>query len=198
MGQQKKCALKLNFNKIIILILLSFLMACNAIKRVPNGKFLLKENVITVDNSSKNTTDLQELLIQKPNSDILGYNFRLNIYNIAKPNPDSTYRAKFVNNPDLLKRQISIFSEKQVKRKGESYLNKGFHEFLKKTGETPVLVDKQKIQNTVERFKIYFQNNGYFRTNISYKIDCVGIKRQKVSYLINKGAVSLIDSIENK
>ncbi|WP_308224945.1 hypothetical protein [Flavobacterium sp. J372] len=36
---------------------------------------------------------LNDQLYQLPNSNILGYRLRLHLYNLAKPNADSSYRA---------------------------------------------------------------------------------------------------------
>ncbi|MDI1257577.1 MAG: BamA/TamA family outer membrane protein [Flavobacterium sp.] len=182
--------------KITLFILLGIIIsACNAVKRVPDGKYLLKKNEITVDGKKDNDGTLEELLYQKPNTALLGFKLRLNLYNLAKPNPDSAYKAKFIHNPKKLARQIRLLSAKQVKRKGESFLYSGIHNFLKKTGEAPVVVDTKRTDKSIIRLKSYLFNNGYFDAAATYKIDTLKRKRAKITYNIIKGPVSTIDTI---
>ena len=171
---------------------------CNSLKRVPKGKYLLIKNEIKIDGKKVNQEEIVNLLYQKPNTKILGYRFRLNMFNLARKNPDSAYKAKFINNPQKLKRQIWLLSAKQVKRKGESFLYSGLDEFLKKTGEAPVLVDKFKSEKSVLRLKSYFFNNGYFHSKADFKIDTLTSGKAKVNYTVSKGNVSYIDTIQIK
>lgn len=171
---------------------------CNSLKRVPKGKYLLIKNEIKIDGKKVNQEEIVNLLYQKPNTKILGYRFRLNMFNLARKNPDSVYKAKFINNPQKLKRQIWLLSAKQVKRKGESFLYAGLDEFLKKTGEAPVLTDKFKSEKSVLRLKSFFFNNGYFHSKADFKIDTLTSRKAKVSYTVSKGNVSYIDTIQIK
>ena len=86
--------------KITAFILIAILIsACNAVKRVPDGKQLLVKNEIIVNNKKITEENVFNQLYQKPNSKLIGYRLRLNLYNLANLNPDSTYQAKFTNNP---------------------------------------------------------------------------------------------------
>ena len=60
---------------------------------------LLTKNEIIVDGKKENNEDVTNQLYQKPNSSLFGYRLRLNIFNLASPNPDSIYKAKFIKNP---------------------------------------------------------------------------------------------------
>ncbi|MGK4566062.1 hypothetical protein [Flavobacterium sp. 3HN19-14] len=174
--------------KITLFILFGIIIsACNAVKRVPEGKYLLRKNEITVDGKKENDGTYEELLYQRPNSSLLGFKLRLNLYNLAKPNPDSSYRAKFIHNPKKLQRQIKLFSAKQVKRKGESFLYSGIHNFLKKTGEAPVIVDTKRTDKSIIRLKSYLLNNGFFESKATYKIDTLKRRRAKITYTVEKG-----------
>ena len=185
--------------KIVLFILIGMVYSgCNSLKRVPNGKYLLTKNEIRIDGKKNKQEEIENLLYQKPNTKILGYRFRLNLYNLARKNPDSAYKAKFTNNPKKLKRQIWLLSAKQVKRKGESFLYAGLDEFLKKTGEAPVLVDQFKSKKTLLRLKSYYFNNGYFHSTTAFKIDTLTPKKAKISYTVVKGNVSYIDTIAIK
>lgn len=178
---------------ILIVIIIS---ACNTVKRVPDGKQLLMKNEIRVDDKITTLDAIENQLYQKPNSSILGYRLRLNLYNIANPNPDSTYQAKFTNNPGKYERKAKWLSAKQVDRLGKSFWYHGIHDFLKKIGEPPVIVDTAKTRKSVSRLKYYFFNEGYFNVKANYKVDTIGIKKSKINYSIIKGNPYIIDSLK--
>lgn len=173
-----------------------FISACNAVKRVPDGKNLLIKNNILVNGKSTNDENAANQMYQKPNGTLLGYKLRLNLYNLANLNPDSTYQAKFKKNPGLYERQSKILSAKQVDRLGQSFLYKGIHEFLKSTGEPPVIIDTAKTIKSLLRLKYYYFNNGYFNVKTDYDIDSTGYKKAKINYNITTGPAYLLDSIK--
>jgi outer membrane protein assembly factor BamA len=191
--------LKKNSTKIIAFILIAiFICACNAVKRVPDGKNLLVKNTILVNGKSTNDETAFNQMYQKPNGTLLGYRLRLNLYNLANLNPDSTYKAKFKNNPGLYERQSKLLSAKQVDRLGQSFMYKGIHEFLKSTGEAPVIIDTAKTKKTLLRLKYYYFNSGYFKVATDYNIDSVGRKKAKINYNITTGPAYTLDTIKTK
>ncbi|KFF07016.1 translocation and assembly module lipoprotein TamL [Flavobacterium reichenbachii] len=188
--------MKNNSTKITAFILIATLIcACNAVKRVPDGKNLLVKNNILVNGKSTNDETASNQMYQKPNGTLLGYRLRLNLYNLANLNPDSTYQAKFKNNPGLYERQSKILSAKQVDRLGQSFLYKGIHEFLKNTGEPPVIIDTAKTKKSLLRLKYYYFNNGYFNVITDYTIDSIARKKAQVNYNITTGPAYTLDSI---
>ncbi|RZK11287.1 MAG: outer membrane protein assembly factor [Flavobacterium sp.] len=185
--------------KISLFILIGIIIsACDAVKRVPDGKYLLKKNNIEVDGKKEKGETISNLLYQQPNSTILGYPFRLNLYNIAKKNPDSSYKAMFLDDPKKLARQTKIFSAKQVQRKGQSFFYSGIHSFLKKTGEAPVIVDSNRTDKSLIRIKSHYFNNGYFNAKATYTVDTLSKKRAKINYTIIRGELHKIDSLTTK
>ncbi|OIQ21814.1 MAG: hypothetical protein BM557_03200 [Flavobacterium sp. MedPE-SWcel] len=182
----------------ITLIILSglFLYSCSLTKRVPEEKHLLTKNDIQVNEESKNDEALKDLLYQKPNSTILGYNLRLHLYNIAKPDPDSSYKAWLERKPNRHKTMSSLLSEKQVQRLGNSFIVSGFSNFLKKVGEPPVTVDPEKVTKSANRLMAYYYKQGFFRTKIGFSIDTLGNKRAKINYKITTGKPYIVDSID--
>lgn len=191
-------ALKIGLTKIALIILFGVLSGCNAVKRVPAEKYLLTKNEIRVDGKKQNEEAVSELLYQKPNSAILGFKLRLNLFNLAKTNPDSSYKAKFLNNAAKYRRQTKFFSAKQVHRKGKSFLYSGIHKFLKTTGEAPVIIDPAKTQKSATRIESYYFNNGYFRSRVHHRMDSLKNKRAAIYYEITRGNPSYIDSISTK
>ncbi len=188
--------MKNSLTKISLFILIGVIIfGCNTTKRVPNGKSLLTKNDIYVDGKKDNTEDIFNQLYQKQNTSILGYRLRLNIYNLAKQKTDSIYRAKFANNPKKYYRKVKWLSKKQVKRLGESFWYSGIHDFLRKTGEPPVILDTVSTKKSLRRLKSYFYNRGYFDVVTKYKIDSVAPKKIKLRYDIITSKPYILDSI---
>ena len=190
--------MKNSITKISLFILIGLIIfGCNTTKRVPDGKSLLTKNNIFVDGKKNNVEDVFNQLYQKQNTSILGYRLRLNIYNLAKQKTDSIYRAKFTNNPKKYNRKVKWLSKKQVKRLGESFWYSGVHDFLRKTGEAPIILDTVSTKKSLRRLKSYYYTRGYFDVKANYKIDSVSPKKVKLQYDIVKGNPYIIDSINS-
>ena len=182
--------------KISLFILIAVIIsACNSLRRVPNGKMLLTKNEILVDGKKEGNEEVTNQLYQKPNSSLFGYRLRLNIFNLASPNPDSIYKAKFIKNPDKYTALAKWLSKKQVDRLGKSFYYFGIHTFLKKTGEAPIIFDQKSTDRSLSRLQSYYFDKGYFNLKGNYKIDTVGNKKAFVKYTINKGNSFNLDTI---
>lgn len=171
---------------------------CNSTKRVPKSKKLLTKNEFVVNDKKQNTEELENLMYQKPNSSLLGYRLRLNLYNLANPNPDSTYKAKFIRNPKKYERLAKILSKKQVNRLGKSFYYFGIHQMLKRIGEPPAIIDTNSIRKSRLRLKGHYFNQGYFNAKILSKIDSVADKKARVTYTIKTGTPYFLDSLTQK
>lgn len=188
--------MKNSLTKISLFILIGVIISgCNTTKKVPNGKSLLTKNNIYVDGKKNNLEEVFFQLYQKQNTSLLGYRLRLNLYNLAKEKTDSIYRAKFKNNPKKYKRKVAWLSKKQVKRLGQSFWYSGIHNFLRKTGEPPVILDTASTKKSLRRLKSYYFNRGYFDVTTKYKIDSIGPKKVKLRYDIALGKPNIIDTI---
>lgn len=153
-------------------------------------------NEFVLNGEKRNTEDLENLMYQKPNSSLLRYRLRLNLYNLANPNPDSTYKAKFAGNPDKYERWSRILSKKQVDRLGKSFYYYGIHTMLKRVGEAPVIIDTNSINKSRLRLRGYYFNQGFFNVKVSSKVDSTGIKKGKVTYTITSGTPYVLDSLQ--
>ncbi|GAA4886482.1 BamA/TamA family outer membrane protein [Flaviramulus aquimarinus] len=138
---------------------------------------------------------INDLLYQKPNGKIplLGIPLRLHIYNSARPNRDSLYEVWLNKNPKRIERLRKRYSKKQVDKIKESTL--GFNQWLKKTGEAPVIVSDEKTKKTVKRIQDYHINNGWFDVKTEYDISENDNKRAEVEYKVETGKAFIIDSI---
>ncbi len=187
------------FTKIATFIVIGLIIsACDAEKRVPNGKQRLIKNEILVNDKSSNNEDITNQLYQKPNSTFLKYNLRLNLFNLANPNPDSTFQAKFTNHPGKYERMSKWLSAKQVDRLGKSFWYHGIHDFLKKTGEPPVIVDTVRTIKSISKIKYFYFNKGFFDVKANYTLDSISEKKAKIKYTISTGNPFFIDTLTTK
>ncbi len=181
--------------KILLLIgITGYLTSCDTVKRVAENEHLLVKNTILVNNKKNNTETITDLIHQKPNSKLpLIGNLRLNIYNLARPNRDSIFEAWLDKNPKRRTRLKKAYSQKQVDKLKASAL--GFNNWLKKTGEAPVIVDEEKTKKTKTRLENYYKASGWFDREVSYSINKSENKRANIEYKINTGSPYIIDSI---
>jgi len=189
--------LKKRFTKISLFILIALIIvACNSTKRVPNGKRLLTKSEIAVDGKSVSEEVVYNQLYQKPNSSILGYKLRLNLFNLAKPKSDSTYKLWLKRNPKTTNFLNGLLSKKQVNRLGESFLVSGFSKFLINNGEAPVLFDSISTEKSMRKLRAHYYHKGYFDVKTKFKTDTTKNKKIDLKYDIQLGKPFLIDSIK--
>ncbi|PVW17427.1 hypothetical protein DDV96_00550 [Marixanthomonas spongiae] len=181
----------------LFLGVLALFLSCNAVKRVPDGRFLLTENKIIVDSLEINDARVYSQLKQKPNPKIpvVGIPLGLHIYNLADPHPDSTYYNWLHKKPKREERLVKFLSRKQVQEIGNSYV--GFNNWLKKSGDAPVIIDKEKAEKSKERLERYYASYGYFNTKADYTIDSIENKKKRaaMTYRVKRHQPYIVDSI---
>ncbi|MDP2686699.1 MAG: BamA/TamA family outer membrane protein [Aequorivita sp.] len=172
----------------LFIVLISLFFSCNSVKRVPDGKFLLTENTILVDSVETKDAGVYSQLVQKPNTSIplIGISLGLQIYNLADPQPDSTYYKWLHKNPKREERLIRFLSKKQVDQLDSSYV--GINKWLQKSGDAPVVIDEKKIEKSAERLKRWYASYGYFNDEVDYKIEPneKKNKRAAITYSVKK------------
>lgn len=183
-------------SKITLLFVIGTIFySCSLVKRVPKSEKLLTDNEIIVNDKIIKEERINNLVLQQPNSKFFNVPFGLMLYNSAKPNPDSSYQAWLHRKPNRIKNLNRFLSAKQVKRLGESFIVSGLPNFIKETGEAPVLIDEKKALKSKDRLSGYYYNNGYIRNNVTMSIDSVGNKKGKVVYKVTTGKPYHIDTI---
>ncbi|NKI30363.1 BamA/TamA family outer membrane protein [Croceivirga thetidis] len=185
--------------KIGILFLVLFLASCNAVKKVGEDEFLLTKNIIEADGKKITDETIKGLILQNPNTSILGYPLRLNLYNLAKKNPDSLYQNWLNKKEKRQQRLNSFLSKKQVDRLGESFVVRGYSNLFERIGEPPSIIDTVKTRKSTERLQSYFGSKGYFNSTSNFKI--VSEERKKkaqIIYEVNRGKPYFIDSLQYK
>lgn len=177
---------------------LVILSSCNAVKRVGEDEYLLTANEIIVDDKPVKDSRVLSQLIQKPNPRVLGIPFGIFVYNMADPQPDSTFQKWLHKNPKREDRLVRFLSRKQVTELGNSY--RGINNWFAKNGSAPVIINQSKSDKTLDRLKEYYDSFGWFNVEGSYRIeaDSNKIKRAKVIYEITRNKPYIIDSIEKQ
>lgn len=170
--------------------------SCDAVKRVPKNDYLLTKNTVLINGKKNNTETIDNLLYQKTNRKLLGIPIRLHIYNLARPNIDSIVDANINKKPGKKEKLQKLLSKKQLDNYIES--RKGFNNWLKKTGEAPVVVDSAKTRKSIKNLKDYHINNGWFDAKASYMVDKKETKRAEINYEVTTGTAYIIDSISKQ
>lgn len=182
------------FTKIVFILLAVFISSCNSVKRVPNGKYLLRKNTIEVNAEKAVNPLLYTYLVQRPNQKVLGIPIGLLIYNWSDPNFEKNFEEWIENHPKKSKFLSAVFSNKQVK----AYYNsiKKLNEWPIKNGEAPVIVDSLKTKKSKRSLQGYFQNKGYFDAQARFKDTVVKSKQKKITYYIKTNKAYFLDTIK--
>ena len=169
------------------------MLSCNAVKRVESDEMLLTDNTIYRNGEKINEARIYNQLYQEPNAKLLGYPIRLHFYNLAKPNPDSTFIAWVNNKPNREEKLVNIYSRKQVERMRQAYIN--INEGIKKTGEAPVIIDEEITKKSRNRLQSWYFNHGWFNAEIDYDIIPTKEKRGEIEYYVTTHQPYIVDSI---
>ncbi|AUC82403.1 POTRA domain-containing protein [Lacinutrix sp. Bg11-31] len=188
--------MKIQDSKILLIILIfGFLTACNSVRRIPENAHLLTKTAIKVNDKNEESEAITNLIYQKPNNSIPYTNIktRLYIHNLARPNLDSILKARIANNPKRTARQIKFFSKKQFDQRIQNKLN--FNNWLKKTGEAPVVVNDTLSEKSIKRLENYYYNNGWFEVKADFETTRNDNQRAAVTYKISTGKPYIVDSL---
>ena len=191
--------MKLQRSKILLLVLITALfISCDAVKRVSENEHLLTGNTVLINGKKDKTETITNLLYQKPNSKIpiIGTSLRLQIYNLARNNKDSLFEAWLDETPKRRDRLTKRLSKKQLVKLKESSV--GFNNWLRKTGEAPVIVSEDKAKKSIKRLEAYYTNNGWFDVKALYDIQKKENKRAEVVYNVETGTPYVLDTITEK
>ncbi|GAA3609492.1 BamA/TamA family outer membrane protein [Flavivirga amylovorans] len=171
-------------------------MSCDSVKRVAENEHLLTNTAVVVNERKDNTETINNLLYQKPNRKIAGIPLRLHIYNLARNNRDSLFEAWLDATPKRRARLTKKLSKKQLNRLKNSSM--GFNNWLRKTGEAPVIVNEEKTKKSVKRLQDYYINNGWFDVETTYNTKKSEDKRASIKYHVETGHPFIIDTISEK
>ena len=191
--------MKIQHPKILLIILtLGFLTSCNSVRHVPKNAHLLTKTTVKVNQENEESEIVANLIYQKPNSSIPYTNIktRLYIHNLARPNLDSVINARIKNNPKKTARQIKFLSKKQFAQRQKNKLT--FNNWLKKTGEAPVIVNDTLSKKSIKRLEDYYYHNGWLDVKADFKTIRNDDQRATVDYQVTTGIPYQIGSLSTK
>lgn len=184
------------FAKILLFFLIPVLIiSCNAVKRLDADQNLLVKNEIFSNGEDVKDSRIYSQLYQEPNTRILNFPLGLHVYNLARPNIDSILSEKFLENDRKQKKLINLLSKKQFDRYLKSKVE--FNEWLKRSGEAPVIVSQEDTKKSENRLKSWYWNNGWFNVETDYKIIPLENKekRARIEYYVTPHEPYILDSI---
>jgi hypothetical protein len=181
-------------------------MACSLTKNLEDGQYALYENeIIGVDKADKE--DLSGLIEQEPNTRFLGGSIGVTIYRIGQNFYDS---AKVASNRELAQKELSeirlaldtLPDEKKLRKRSDKLVSRieglgkklEFGNALMRTGNPLVLMDSIETESTVENFKGYLANHGFFESNVDFEVETKD-KKAFVRYLITERIPYVLDTV---
>ncbi len=177
----------------IFIVIISAVTSCNVVKRVGENQHLLTQNSIFINGKKNSSEEINNLIYQHPNSTLLGFPLRLHIYNLARDNRDSLFEIWLNKKPKRRARLTKKLSKKQINQLKISSI--GFNNWLRNTGEEPVIIDTLRTEKSKSRLEGYYFANGWFDREITYTINKNNNKRASIDYNINTGEPYILDSI---
>jgi outer membrane protein assembly factor BamA len=177
----------------IFIVIISAITSCNVVKRVGDDQHLLTKTSVFVNGKKNASEELKNLIYQHPNGKLFGFPLRLHIYNLAREHRDSLFEVWLNKHPKRRARLTKKLSKKQVDQLKESSL--GFNNWLRKTGEAPVIIDSLKTNRSKKRLEGYYSFNGWFNRKITHEINTNKNKRVSINYLITTDKPYILDSI---
>ena len=185
----------MHFNqKISILILsLAFISSGCSNKIYENYSIpLLDSNKISINGDIKNNDPIELLIQPSPNKKIFGIPLGLSIYNLGKNNSDSLFDDWLLRNPKRISRLNRFLSNKQVIQLKR--YNMLFNNWIKSSGEKPVFLSNEDIEDNSKKLIQYYKNNGYF--DVKVEIDSlVENNKAEIVYKIETDSVYTIDYV---
>ena len=185
----------MHFNKIISILVLSSTFIINGCSNKIYNNYstpLLDSNKISINGDIKNNDPIELLIQPSPNKKIFGIPLGLSIYNLGKDNPDSLFDDWLLRNPKRISRLNKFLSNKQVIQLKR--YNMLFNNWIKSTGEEPVFLSNEDIEDNSKKLIQYYKNNGYF--DVKVEIDSL-VKNNKaeIVYKIETDSVYKIDYV---
>ena len=153
--------------KNIILIITSFLLIyCYNTRHISTNDKLLKHNNITINNQQINT--------------VKGVT-KKEINSIIKQKPNKKILG-------FIPFHMWVYNLSNPKK------NNWINSYLRKIGEKPITLDSILVEKSMNQIKAHFENNGYFTSNVTSRIN---YKKHKayVNYNIKTGQSYLINEI---
>lgn len=172
---------------------------CQVSKRVPENKVLLRNYTAYINGVPTDDSKVNNFVLQKPNSYVLGMPLSLYIYNWGNPDAEKDFDLWLEKHPRWHRFLNGLLSEKQVGRLQKSFFVSGIDRQLMRIGEAPSVLDTAMVRKSTKQLGAYFKSIGYFNAKVK---DSIFLKQNQhdkyalVGYYINTGDRYLIDSLK--
>lgn len=150
-----------------VLLAIGILQSCGVKKSIPDGKYLLKKNIVSIPKKSAPDADIKAQILHRPNKRVL-----------------------FNKLPVFLWAYTLGTNEKYPERSDSV----GWRRTLrKKLGEPPVLLDTALVQLSAENISNQLFNMGYFDAQVTYQT-LLGPRKAQVIYQVEPGKAYRLNS----
>ena len=207
---------KAKLQNINLLLLLLVLSACKITRNVPENRYLLKSNVVNIDNKAILIDDVLPIVRQQPNQKTLGVNFKLRIFNTIDSARVAFRKEKKINKFYLKvqrkKLKTKAINQKRIakarKKNRTEYTEKIYkdtvydHVMLRerikyKFGQKPIVFDSILYNKSIEQLGLYLKKRGYYYNSVNAEIKYNDKKRIAIpTYTLKTGLVYLIESVK--
>ena len=184
-----------NTNIVILLLVCVILHSCSSTKKLTQEENLIVKQSFVLNEEEVNQDPVLILSQTPENQKIFGIPFKLHLYNLSESNPEESFETWLNKKPKRAKRLNRWLSHKQVEQLKKYKV--GFSNWIKKTGESPSLVNAEKIALTNSLFTQYYNNLGYFNTTSTATLAQVAPQKASISYQVKTGPRFTLDSITN-
>ena len=155
--------IKQKYNTLLLFISIS-LTSCSSSIYQSFEEPILTENRFIIDNNSVSNTPIRFLVEPKPNNKVFGIPVGLYVYKLSSEKPDEKFNEWLYKKEGRYTRLNNLISDKQINQLKR--YNLSFNRFLKNLGEKPVRLNEVDVDNNISRIKQYYNNNGYFDSQI--------------------------------
>jgi outer membrane protein assembly factor BamA len=186
--------LKTNF--IILLIFAGIILgfsSCNSVKYVAENEFLLVKNKVIVNDKKNVSDEINDYIVQRPNTLVLGVAIPLHFYNLGNKNFEADFDQWKLDSPGWYNFTTGVFSQKQAR--GVRNFKYKMHQWILKNGEPPVILDSKKTAQTVKNLTQHYYNEGFFKVEVSSEENQLKNKKATVNYFVNTDKPYQLDSI---
>lgn len=193
-----------------------FIASCNQTKYVPEGKYLLKKNVVIQSGKKLDKEDVNGIIRQQPNYKRFGIKWKLMAYNlvdstkVAEKRLRKNEKLRWINK-ERQEREARINEKRKEKAiaKGKSYYTEKiiplkdtvqprrfFREWYKyKIGQPPVVFDSLLYEKSLEQLQTFLRTKGFYYGEVTGFVDFHKNQKCVVTYHIESGDQYRVDSV---
>lgn len=163
-------------------------------RKLKDDEFLVTNQTIKSDDTLIKNNGLYRQLSQQVNTKLVGFPLKLQIYNLAQPQPEKEFIDWVAKKKKREKRLVSLLSKKQVIQLKKVWV--GINNSIKNTGEAPTIFSKSSTENSLRKIESWYWNHGWFNAKANYEIQKDTTNQKiEIQYSVEPGSLYTIDSI---